>query len=375
MAKKVYLSKENFATLDTTDTVVIDVGGVSKTITKSTNDEYYVPLVAATTTEDGLMSSEDKTKLDTYRDITDTAYEKYTTESGSTLADFIKAFGYAIVGDIDEAGLFVATYEGDDTLIGLHNRGSGLAIIMGNDELYIYTNSTYSYANYASSATVTFEDTSTNIKMNGTQSLGSSGKVANSDHVHPSDTVKVDKVISSYTEETAPSGTELAFVDDGGTAKKITLSNLKTFVNPGVTLLNTFYNTSTSLGSLTSWAGGYTAISAYDYVLIVISNNSSDNASASQNGDAYMSVSQLLPISSFYAVKKDGEFEPPFHYWYGGVKLYIDVTADPEAENSTAISLSSCLLKRTSLYDMAYQLCGAPDAYHSITMKIYGIKY
>ena len=79
----------------------------------------------------------------------------------------------------------------EDTLIGVHKRGSGKAIIMGNDELYIYTNSTYSYATYATDAAVTFEDTATNIKMNGTQSLGTSGKVANSDHGHPSDTTKL----------------------------------------------------------------------------------------------------------------------------------------------------------------------------------------
>lgn len=42
-----------------------------------------------------------------------------------------------------------------------------------------------------------FETVSTNIKMDGTQSLGSSGKIPNSDHVHPSDTNKISKISSS----------------------------------------------------------------------------------------------------------------------------------------------------------------------------------
>lgn len=41
------------------------------------------------------------------------------------------------------------------------------------------------------------EDTATNIKMNGVQAVGSSGKIPHSDHVHPSDTAKVDHSLAT----------------------------------------------------------------------------------------------------------------------------------------------------------------------------------
>ena len=62
MGKKYFLSKTNFDTLDSAGTVDIDIGGISNTVTKSADDYYYVPLENATTSADGLMSSEDKTK-------------------------------------------------------------------------------------------------------------------------------------------------------------------------------------------------------------------------------------------------------------------------------------------------------------------------
>ena len=54
-----------------------------------------------------------------------------------------------------------------------------------------------------------FEGTATNIKMNGTQSVGSRNTFARGDHVHPSDTSKADK--------TAALGTTITLVDKGET--------------------------------------------------------------------------------------------------------------------------------------------------------------
>ena len=45
----------------------------------------------------------------------------------------------------------------------------------------------------------TWESTTSNIKMNGTASVGSSGKFVNSDHIHPSDTSKADKTSALST--------------------------------------------------------------------------------------------------------------------------------------------------------------------------------
>lgn len=44
-----------------------------------------------------------------------------------------------------------------------------------------------------------WEATTSNIKMNGTASVGSSGKFVNSDHIHPSDTSKADKTSALST--------------------------------------------------------------------------------------------------------------------------------------------------------------------------------
>ena len=55
----------------------------------------------------------------------------------------------------------------------------------------------------------TFESSTSNIKMNGTASVGSSGNFVYSDHIHPSDTTKSDK--------TATIGTTITLIDKGET--------------------------------------------------------------------------------------------------------------------------------------------------------------
>ena len=74
LEKVIYISNEDYETLVSTGTVTI--GG--KTLTYDENIVYITPEKAATIAEDGLMSAEDKAKLDTITGITN------TVTSGST---------------------------------------------------------------------------------------------------------------------------------------------------------------------------------------------------------------------------------------------------------------------------------------------------
>ena len=74
LEKVIYISNEDYETLVSAGTVTI--GG--KTLTYDENIVYITPEKAATTAEDGLMSAEDKAKLDTITGVTE------TVTSGST---------------------------------------------------------------------------------------------------------------------------------------------------------------------------------------------------------------------------------------------------------------------------------------------------
>ena len=56
----IYLTNEDYETLVTTGTVTID----GETLTYDENNLYITPNTVASPSEDGLMSAEDKTKLD-----------------------------------------------------------------------------------------------------------------------------------------------------------------------------------------------------------------------------------------------------------------------------------------------------------------------
>jgi len=76
----IYLSNEDYETLVTTGTVTID----GETLTYNENNLYVVPDKLASTTEDGLMSAADKTKLD---NLPKPMVYKGTLGTGGTITD------------------------------------------------------------------------------------------------------------------------------------------------------------------------------------------------------------------------------------------------------------------------------------------------
>lgn len=70
---------------------------------------------------------------------------------------------------------------------------------------------------------VAFDTTATNIKMNGTQSLGTLGTVARADHIHPSDTTKVS---TSVTVNSKPLSSNIVLtLDDVANGSTRSLAN------------------------------------------------------------------------------------------------------------------------------------------------------
>lgn len=77
----IYISNEDYDTLVSTGTVTID----GTTLTYDENCVYITPDKLASTTEDGLMSADDKNKLDSIENIIDDAYDStHTYNTGNT---------------------------------------------------------------------------------------------------------------------------------------------------------------------------------------------------------------------------------------------------------------------------------------------------
>lgn len=90
-----------------------------------------------------------------------------------------------------------------------------------------------------------FETLATNIKMNGTQSVGASNNIARSDHIHPSDTTKENFITATNTNQWFRGDKVFSNlpVSNGSTDGILTASNWTTFNNKApTTLANTNTN-------------------------------------------------------------------------------------------------------------------------------------
>ena len=76
----IYLSNEDYETLVSTGTVTID----GTTLTYDENNVYITPEKLASTTEDGLMSAADKSKLDNVEVLPTKVNDKYLHTNSST---------------------------------------------------------------------------------------------------------------------------------------------------------------------------------------------------------------------------------------------------------------------------------------------------
>ncbi|MGA2433934.1 MAG: hypothetical protein ABSG25_01475 [Bryobacteraceae bacterium] len=124
----------------------------------------------------------------------------------------------------------------------------------------VSTNSSLSGAGTASSPlAISFDSTSTNIKVDGTQSAGSSGLACNSDHVHPTDTSRVS------------TGTT---VNGKALSGNITLTLASSdFASQGTT--------NTVLHGITSGNPAFSAVVEAD---ITLADNTTNNVSTSAHG-------------------------------------------------------------------------------------------
>lgn len=109
----IYLSNEDYETLVSTGTVTID----GETLTYDENNVYVTPDKLASTTEDGLMSSSDKVKLNTITGVTN------TVTSGST--DVVTSGAvYTAIENLPEPMVFKGTLGAGGTITSLPTASS-----------------------------------------------------------------------------------------------------------------------------------------------------------------------------------------------------------------------------------------------------------
>lgn len=126
-----------------------------------------------------------------------------------------------------------------------------------------------------------YETTSTNIKMNGTASVGSLDTIARADHIHPSDTTKQDVLSSSnklsadYVQDgttnkvyTATEQTKLSGIESGAQVNTVSSVNTKT----GTVVLDAddisdsaTTNKFVTASDKTTWSGKQDAITGYSF--------------------------------------------------------------------------------------------------------------
>lgn len=122
----IYLSNSDYETLVTTGTVTIG----STTLTYDENNVYITPEEVATTTDNGLMSSTDKTKLDAI-----TSQTAYTTKGSATKVPQITTNSYGQVTAITEVTITQPTTTSQLTNNSNFVSGTGLDsdyIVVGN---------------------------------------------------------------------------------------------------------------------------------------------------------------------------------------------------------------------------------------------------
>lgn len=126
----------------------------------------------ATTTVDGFMSYEDKTKLDGVEE-----YANHTIVDSSLNTTSTNPVENQVVTTALNGKAPLSHPHGNITNEGTIGSSANKPVITTTG---------------GKLTTGSFEATNTNIKMNGTQSVGSRNTFARGDHVHPSDTTKVD---------------------------------------------------------------------------------------------------------------------------------------------------------------------------------------
>ena len=189
------------------------------TLPTDNNTTYSV----ATQSANGLLSSTDKKKLDGITESADSVSFTQTKTSGIE------------IGKININGTSTTLYQQDN-------------------------NTTY-----------TAESTATNIKMNGTQSAGSLATYARGDHVHPSDTSKLNKV-----QDTLAEGIDLNTIVNAGWYKNNSNDQVKK-------MKNTPWQTAPpSSGTGTGWAFALFVLKSYGTIQFLFPYNSTSYQSDSK---------------------------------------------------------------------------------------------
>ena len=143
---------------------------------------------------------------------------------------------------------------------------------------------------------VAFESVATNIKMNGTQAVGSSGLIPNSDHVHPTDTSRAPATAIGAWGAFSPSPT-------WGTADPTITSTVARYVRTGnlVTFAISFVisngNASSSLTMALPVAAPQTA--NYQLPLIAFKKITSGGSSLMSDPFAYIDYTEATPLIKF----------------------------------------------------------------------------
>ena len=177
----------------------------------------------ATQSANGLLSSTDKKKLDGITESADSVSFTQTKTSGIE------------IGKININGTSTTLYQQDN-------------------------NTTY-----------TAESTATNIKMNGTQSAGSLATYARGDHVHPSDTSKLNKV-----QDTLAEGIDLNTIVNAGWYKNNSNAQVQK-------MKNTPWQTAPpSSGTGTGWAFALFVLKSYGTIQFLFPYNSTSYQSDSK---------------------------------------------------------------------------------------------
>lgn len=175
----IYISNEDYETLVSTGTVTID----GETLTYDENNVYVTPDKLASSTEDGLMSSTDKVKLDSLPTFGTAASKDFTTSVTSGSSDLVTSGAvYSAIDALPEPMVFKGTLGTGGTITSLPTASSsneGFTYKVITDGTYASQSAKVGDVFISNGSAWTLipagddiEDTWRQINVNGTQLLG-----------------------------------------------------------------------------------------------------------------------------------------------------------------------------------------------------------